>query len=110
MGNEPDRNIRAHARATSEKQAAKARQTERMIERLSVVDEPRKEWDLRLDFAVAPRAGAIVAVLQRATVQRGTFGLGPVDLQIDWATGLPSPVPTAAARPLCCAPYSGRWR
>ena len=84
MGNEPDRNIRAHARASSEKQAAKARQTERMIERLSVVDEPRKEWDLRLDFAVAPRAGAIVAVLQRATVQRGTFVLGPVDLQIDW--------------------------
>jgi ATPase subunit of ABC transporter with duplicated ATPase domains len=29
---------------TSEKQAAKARQTERLIERLEVVEEPRKEW------------------------------------------------------------------
>src|SRR4051795_6538310 len=32
--NEPDKNIRAHQRATSEKQAAKAKQTERRIERL----------------------------------------------------------------------------
>ena len=29
-GKEPDKNIRAHARASSEKQAAKARQTERI--------------------------------------------------------------------------------
>jgi ATPase subunit of ABC transporter with duplicated ATPase domains len=29
---------------SSEKQAAKARQTDRMIERLEVVEEPRKEW------------------------------------------------------------------
>jgi len=28
--------------------AAKARQTERLIERLEVVEEPRKEWDLRV--------------------------------------------------------------
>jgi ATPase subunit of ABC transporter with duplicated ATPase domains len=84
MGKEPDKNIRAHARATSEKQAAKARQTDRMIERLEFVEEPRKEWDLRLDFAIAPRAGAVVAALQAATVERGAFVLGPVDLQVDW--------------------------
>src|SRR5215217_5168809 len=38
-GSEPDKNIRAHMRASSEKQAAKARQTERRIERLEVVEE-----------------------------------------------------------------------
>lgn len=38
----------------SEKQAAKARQTQRMIERLDVVDEPRKEWELRMEIATAP--------------------------------------------------------
>jgi ATPase subunit of ABC transporter with duplicated ATPase domains len=70
---------------TTEKQAAKARQTERLIERLDVVEEPRKEWDLRLEIAAAPRAGAIVATLRGAVVRRGAFTLGPVSLQIDWA-------------------------
>jgi ATPase subunit of ABC transporter with duplicated ATPase domains len=76
------RKFRAEA---TEKQAAKARQTERLIERLDVVEEPRKEWDLRMEIAVAPRAGAIVASMRGAVVRRGAFTLGPVDLQIDWA-------------------------
>ncbi|MET8912244.1 ABC-F family ATP-binding cassette domain-containing protein [Micromonospora sp. NPDC004551] len=70
---------------SSEKQAAKARQTERLIERLEVVEEPRKEWELRMEIAAAPRAGAVVAALRGAVVRRGDFALGPVDLQIDWA-------------------------
>jgi ATPase subunit of ABC transporter with duplicated ATPase domains len=70
---------------STEKQAAKARQTDRMIERLDAVDEPRKEWELRMEIAAAPRAGAVVAVLRGAVVRRGDFTLGPVDLQIDWA-------------------------
>jgi ATPase subunit of ABC transporter with duplicated ATPase domains len=69
---------------TSEKQAAKARQTERLIERLDVVEEPRKEWDLQMEIAAAPRAGTIVATLRGAVVRRGAFTLGPADLQIDW--------------------------
>lgn len=70
---------------TTEKQAAKARQTERMIERLEEVEEPRKEWELRMEIAVAPRAGAVVATLRGAVVRRGAFTLGPVDLQVGWA-------------------------
>ncbi|MFF1688917.1 MULTISPECIES: ABC-F family ATP-binding cassette domain-containing protein [unclassified Streptomyces] len=70
---------------SSEKQAAKARQTQRMIERLDVVDEPRKEWELRMEIAAAPRSGAVVATLRDAEVGRGDFTLGPVSLQIDWA-------------------------
>ncbi|MEU7589395.1 ABC-F family ATP-binding cassette domain-containing protein [Micromonospora sp. NPDC049230] len=69
----------------SEKQAAKAKQTERLIERLDVVEEPRKEWELRMEIAAAPRAGAVVATLRSAVVRRGGFTLGPIDLQIDWA-------------------------
>ncbi|QEU90261.1 ABC-F family ATP-binding cassette domain-containing protein [Streptomyces kanamyceticus] len=70
---------------TSEKQAAKARQTQRMIERLDVVEEPRKEWELRMEIAAAPRSGSVVASLREAEVRRGAFTLGPVTLQIDWA-------------------------
>ncbi|MFB7342927.1 ABC-F family ATP-binding cassette domain-containing protein [Streptomyces hydrogenans] len=70
---------------SSEKQAAKARQTQRMIERLDVVDEPRKEWELRMEIAAAPRSGAVVATLRDGEVRRGDFSFGPVTLQIDWA-------------------------
>ncbi|MDT9686128.1 ABC-F family ATP-binding cassette domain-containing protein [Streptomyces sp. TRM76323] len=69
----------------SEKQAAKARQTQRMIERLESVEEPRKEWELRMEIAAAPRSGAVVASLRDAEVRRGGFAFGPVTLQVDWA-------------------------
>lgn len=70
---------------STEKQAAKARQTERLLERLEEVEEPRKEWELRMEIAAAPRSGSVVATLRGAQVRRGTFVFGPVDLQIDWA-------------------------
>ncbi|MFI6603982.1 ABC-F family ATP-binding cassette domain-containing protein [Nonomuraea sp. NPDC050536] len=70
---------------TTEKQAAKARQTERMLERLDVVEEPRKEWELRMEIAAAPRSGAVVATLRNAVVRRGEFRLGPINLEIGWA-------------------------
>ncbi|RTL70871.1 MAG: ABC-F family ATP-binding cassette domain-containing protein [Pseudonocardiaceae bacterium] len=76
------RNKRAE---TSEKQAAKARQTQKMIERLDVVEEPRKEWELRMTIAAAPRSGTVAAYADSAVVQRGAFTLGPVTLQVDWA-------------------------
>ncbi|MEU3777581.1 ABC-F family ATP-binding cassette domain-containing protein [Streptomyces sp. NPDC032472] len=70
---------------SSEKQAAKARQTQRAIERLEVVEEPRKEWELRMEIAAAPRSGSVVATLREAAVKRGEFSFGPASLQIDWA-------------------------
>ncbi|MEU9362830.1 ABC-F family ATP-binding cassette domain-containing protein [Streptomyces sp. NPDC048301] len=70
---------------SSEKQAAKARQTQRMIERLDVVEEPRKEWELRMEIASAPRSGSVVATLRDAEVLRGGFSFGPASLQVDWA-------------------------
>ncbi|MFE2938177.1 ABC-F family ATP-binding cassette domain-containing protein [Streptomyces sp. NPDC059255] len=76
------RNLRTES---TEKQAAKARQTQRMIERLDVVEEPRKEWELRMEIASADRSGAVVATLNGAEVTRGGFHFGPVTLQIDRA-------------------------
>ncbi|WP_344883112.1 ABC-F family ATP-binding cassette domain-containing protein [Allokutzneria multivorans] len=80
-----DKQGRKFRSEATEKQASKARQTERMIERLDVVEEPRKEWELRMEIAAAPRSGSVVASLRAAVVQRGDFTFGPVDLQIDWA-------------------------
>ena len=83
--NDNDKIGRKFRSEASEKQAAKARQTQRMIERLDVVEEPRKEWELRMEIASAPRSGAVVATLRDAEVRRGDFTFGPVSLQIDWA-------------------------
>ncbi|MEV5882257.1 ABC-F family ATP-binding cassette domain-containing protein [Streptomyces sp. NPDC052020] len=80
-----DKTGRKFRSEASEKQAAKARQTQRLIERLEAVEEPRKEWELRMEIAAAPRSGAVVAALRDAEVRRGSFTLGPVSLQIDWA-------------------------
>jgi ATPase subunit of ABC transporter with duplicated ATPase domains len=84
-GTDNDKVGRKFRSESTEKQAAKARQTERLIERLDVVEEPRKEWELRMEIAAAPRSGAIVASLRDAEVRRGGFAFGPVTLQIDWA-------------------------
>ncbi|MFP5019700.1 ABC-F family ATP-binding cassette domain-containing protein [Pseudonocardia phyllosphaerae] len=82
---DPDKNVRAQRAESSEKQAAKARQTERAIERLDVVEEPRKEWELRMEIAAAPRSGTVVAGLDAAVLRRGDFVLGPVTVQVQWA-------------------------
>ncbi|HEX5813427.1 MAG TPA: ATP-binding cassette domain-containing protein, partial [Pseudonocardia sp.] len=82
---DPDKHVKAFRQQTSEKQAAKARQTERAIERLEVVEEPRKEWELRMTIAAAPRSGTVVASLSGAVVRRGSFTLGPVDARVDRA-------------------------
>ncbi|OII70037.1 ABC-F family ATP-binding cassette domain-containing protein, partial [Streptomyces sp. CC77] len=84
-GGDNDKIGRKFRSEASEKQAAKARQTQRMIERLDEVEEPRKEWELRMEIAAAPRSGAVVATLRDAEVRCGDFAFGPVSLQVDWA-------------------------
>ena len=73
---------RAYRAETSEQQAAKVKQTERMIERLEAVEAPRKEWKLQFTIASATRPGDLVASLRGAAATRGTFTLGPLDLQL----------------------------
>lgn len=77
-----DKMGRAFRSDATEKQAAKVKQTERMIERLGEVAAPRKEWQLQFSILAAPRSGDVVAVAKGAVVDRGTFQLGPVDLEL----------------------------
>jgi ATPase subunit of ABC transporter with duplicated ATPase domains len=105
---DPDKFVKHHAREASEKQAAKARQTERLIERLDVVEEPRKEWKLQMEIAVAPRAGAIVVTARGVVVHRGSFTLGPVDLQIDWADRVAITGPNGSGKSTLLAALLGR--
>ncbi len=82
---DPDKNINAYRIASSEKQAAKVKITERALERLDVVDKPWEGWELQLELAAAPRSGAVVFRLDDAVVDRGSFRLGPLDIEIGWA-------------------------
>ncbi|MEM9516448.1 MAG: ABC-F family ATP-binding cassette domain-containing protein [Actinomycetota bacterium] len=81
---EPDKNIRAFKIAQTEQLAGRAARTERAIERLEAVDEPRDGWELRLDVPAAPRSGDVVAAAEGLVVRRGDFTLGPIDLDVRW--------------------------
>lgn len=93
---------------TTEKQAAKARQTERLIERLDVVEEPRKEWELQMSIAAAPRSGAVVVAADRAVARRGDFTLGPVTLQLDFAERVAITGPNGAGKTTLLSLLLGR--
>ena len=60
-------------RNSSEHVAAKAKITDRALDRLeaNAVDKPWEGWDLRMEIATAPRSGAVVARLAGAVVQPG---------------------------------------
>ena len=83
---ETDKYIRQFRRNSSEHVAAKAKITDRALERLEAtgVDKPWESWDLRMEIAAAPRGGAVVARLSGAVVHRGPFTLGPIDLEIQY--------------------------
>ncbi|MFZ6004238.1 MAG: ribosomal protection-like ABC-F family protein [Actinomycetota bacterium] len=68
----------------SEKMASKVKATEKAIERLDVVDKPWEAWQLQLELKAATRSGNVVARLDAAVIEVGTFRLGPIDLQVGW--------------------------
>ena len=68
----------------SEKMAAKVKATEKAIERLDVVEKPWEPWELQLELKAATRSGDVVARLDGAVVELGSFRLGPVNLEIAW--------------------------
>ena len=81
---QPDKDVlgRKYAQEQTEQLAARASRTERAITRLEVVDKPWEGWDLRLEIAAAPRAGNVAARLSSAVVERGSFRLGPITVEI----------------------------
>jgi ATPase subunit of ABC transporter with duplicated ATPase domains len=72
----------------TEKMASKARNTERALAALEKVEKPWEGWDLRFTIEEAARAGDVVVRLTGALVERGTFRLGPLDIEIAWGDRL----------------------
>ena len=72
----------------TEKQAARARRTERALEQLEVeaVEKPWEGWDLRFSINEAARSGDVVVRLDDAVIRRDDgFELGPLTLDVGWA-------------------------
>jgi ATPase subunit of ABC transporter with duplicated ATPase domains len=92
----------------TEKLASKIKITERMLDRLEVVDEPRKEWELRMTIAAAPRSGTVAASLRDAVVSYGGFTLGPVNLQVNWADRVTITGPNGAGKSTLIGALLGR--
>jgi ATPase subunit of ABC transporter with duplicated ATPase domains len=68
----------------TEKQASKVRISEKALANLEQVDKPWEGWRLQLQFAPEARSGDVVARLDGAVVRRGSFTLGPVELEVAW--------------------------
>ena len=69
----------------TEKRAAKTRITEKALDRLEVAAKPWESWDLQLELIPASRSGDSVARLAEAVLERGSFRLGSLNLEITWA-------------------------
>jgi ATPase subunit of ABC transporter with duplicated ATPase domains len=92
----------------TEKLASKARQTERAMDALEVVSKPWEGWDLRFTIEEATRAGAVVARLQGAVVERGDFRLGPIDVEIGWGDRVALVGPNGTGKSTLVAALLGR--
>src|ERR1700722_19431796 len=92
----------------TEKLASKIKITERMLDRLEVVDEPRKEWELRMTIAAAPRSGTVAASLRDAVVSFDGFTLGPANLQVNWADRVAITGPNGAGKSTLIGALLGR--
>ena len=92
----------------TEKLASKIKITERMLERLEVVEEPRKEWELQMTIAAAPRSGTVAASLRDAVVSLPGFVLGPVNLQVNWADRIAVTGPNGAGKSTLIGALLGR--
>ena len=63
--------------------ASRVKGIESQLRHLDEVEEPRKQWQLRMEVAQAPRSGDVVVTLSQAVVAHAmAFVLGPVDLQL----------------------------
>jgi ATPase subunit of ABC transporter with duplicated ATPase domains len=92
----------------TEKQAAKVRQSERALDRLGTLEKPWEGWDLHLELVPGGRSGDVVARLEGAVIRRGSFELGPVELEVAWADRLAITGPNGGGKSTLLAALLGR--
>ena len=58
------------------------------LARVEKVEKPYEPWELHLSLAATARSGDVVIRLEDAVVERGSFRLGPLDLEVAWGDRL----------------------
>ncbi len=61
---------------------------EKKLDTLERVDKPYEPWELQLGLAPAARSGDVVLRLEDALVERGSFRLGPLSVEVGWGDRL----------------------
>jgi ATPase subunit of ABC transporter with duplicated ATPase domains len=54
------------------------------LARVEAVEKPYEPWELRLELSPASRSGDVVVRLEHAVVERGSFRIGPLELEVGW--------------------------
>ncbi len=80
-----DKHVKAFKVNQTEQLAGRAARTQRQIDRLEVVEKPWEGWRLSFRVGSGSRSGDFVASLTNAVVDRGSFTLGPISLEVGWA-------------------------
>ena len=105
-----DKAQRDFRKNNTEKMASKVKISEKAIERLEVVEKPWEPWELRLSLGSdTARSGDVVARLEGAVVERGTFRLGPVDVEIGWAERIAILGPNGSGKSTLLGAILGRF-
>jgi len=103
-----DKALAARQKERSESAAAGARTLETRIQRLAGVEKPWEGWELRMSLRTTSRSGEVVATLGGAVVERGTFRLGPVDLEFRWQDRIALTGPNGAGKSTLVEVLTGR--
>ena len=78
------------------------------IDRLGAAEKPYEPWELRLGLGSGRRAGDIVVRLHDAIVRRGSFVLGPMDLDLGWGDRLAVTGPNGSGKTTLIDALMGR--
>src|SRR5581483_11849414 len=103
-----DKALAARQKERSESAAAGAKALQTRIDRLSGVEKPWEGWELRMTLRTTSRSGAVVATLGGAVVERGSFRLGPVDLELRWQDRVALTGPNGAGKSTLVELLTGR--
>jgi ATPase subunit of ABC transporter with duplicated ATPase domains len=86
---------------------SKVAQAKRRLERLDEVEKPWRPWQLELTLAPSSRSGDVVARLDEAVVERGSFRLGPIDVLVGWGDRVAIVGPNGAGKTTLLRAISG---
>ena len=103
-----DKLLAARQKERSESAAAGAKTLETRMDRLAGVEKPWEGWELRMSLRTTSRSGEVVASLGGAVVERGSFRLGPVDLEVRWQDRVALTGPNGAGKSTLVELVTGR--